>query len=129
MGLNYELAKIKDFEKTCFVGEGNDAPMSPVTESLIFSTITAGTPEITEKNYEEFYIRLTMLEVLYGPPMRSQSGDVSFTLEDVRRHIGLRTNATPFSKAKFNNEVGRILRERATSKLFEQREAPQTATV
>lgn len=125
MALNWSLKDIKDHENVCWIGEGDDSQMNPVTESLIFATISIGIPKISKENCTEVFARLTMLETIYGPPFQAKDGPASYTLEDVRKHIGLGTNATPFTKAKFHGNITRIMRERANAAL---RKAEESAT-
>jgi hypothetical protein len=60
--------------------------MYPDTQSIIFTTMSVGLGEITEKNWLEFYARMNIIERLGGytpiPPER------------VKEHIGLSTNVS-----------------------------------
>lgn len=123
MSLDYNLGGIKNHKDVCFVGEGDEARMNPVTESLIFTMLSIGMPKITDENVQEFFIRAQMVERIYGPPMNSASGPVSYSLDNIRKHVGMSTNATEFSKAKFSSHIGRILRERASGEYHDAKRA------
>tara|TARA_R100001460_G_scaffold7883_5_gene19851 strand:+ start:645 stop:989 length:345 start_codon:yes stop_codon:yes gene_type:complete len=60
------------------------------TESMIYMTIAVGMSNITEKNHLDFWSRLRIMGL-----------DDNHSYQDVKRHIGLTTNATPLTKAKF----------------------------
>jgi hypothetical protein len=88
MSLNYELTRIKDWKSRCLI---DDNRLNPVTEYLIFATMSTGIGEITEKNYIEFFIRLKADDAISPWP----KGEIDITLQNVRDHIGLRTNVFP----------------------------------
>lgn len=72
----------------------------PVTQSLIFSTMSVGIGKWTDKNIAEVYARIRFLEKHYGAFMfeRDEKGnrkDYFFTKEDITRRIGLETNVFP----------------------------------
>jgi len=88
MSLNYQLTKIENYEELCWVKKGEEHyELNPVTHALIFATMVVDIGEITTKNYEEFYARMTLFGKL---------NDITYpTIEDVRAHIGLHTNVFP----------------------------------
>jgi hypothetical protein len=98
MSLNYELSKIKDWSELCFITATEDMPMhglrkgekyiNPKTQNIIFSTIAVGMGTITEENYIEFYIRNKIWDLTHH-----MTDGIS--LEDIKKHIGLRTNVFP----------------------------------
>jgi hypothetical protein len=93
----------------------------PTTEAIILLTMQVGLGTITEKNIDEFFVRLHVIEAIFGP-MVSRNGEPSrISHEDVHRRIGLRVNVTDESKAKWNARVGKILRGRAEGELRTQK--------
>jgi hypothetical protein len=114
MSLNWDLSKIKDQETLCWVGVADDAPMNPITEALIFASIAIGTPMITAENVAEAYTRLSMWQDVVGALVVDVGGADRFvTPDDVRAHIGLKTNASAYTTAKFNGYIIKALREQA----------------
>lgn len=79
MALHYDLTDVKD----AFDAEGN---IKPLTNSMIWATLYVNMREITEENAEEFFVRLQLCFRL------TKSGNSDITLEDVKNHIGLKTN-------------------------------------
>lgn len=130
MALTWNIGKVKDYKTNCFdriPREGNEARlneggfmgpfwyeskddatmlerMSVTTQTLIFATMSVGLGSITEKNAEEFYRRLAWVE-RDGAFRRSSEGDVPFTLEDVKAHIGMTTNVSDETKSKWNKRM------------------------
>jgi len=82
MSLNYNLTKV------------SDKANREKSESIIFMCMAVGIPGITEKNYEEFYFRVTLSNLIYDIP-------TVFTIEDVASHIGLTTNVAKRNRVSF----------------------------
>lgn len=103
MSLNHDISKIKNRKELCFVEyEGEDAEegdkmLNPITQTLIFKTMSIGMGEITLRNWKEFYERVRFVQKLDG--IRHQTnqdeGKLVITPTDVYQHIGLTTNVWP----------------------------------
>lgn len=78
-------------------------------EALIFATMGVGINHITEDNAREFYERVSFIEKVNGASRHGwEDGEhvpVYFTPDEIRRFIGLRTNASVLTKAKFKTNV------------------------
>ena len=102
MALNWNVGKVENFKTVCYNADGK---VNAATETLIWATMIIGMNSITEKNAEEFFIRISMRERLHGALRRDWSGDkpvdVFVTWDEVKAHIGLGTNATNITRAKF----------------------------
>ncbi len=116
MALTYELKHISEHETLCWKLCEKDNPMTgqeagkkymrPVTEALVFATMAIGINTITEKNAEEFFKRVSFFEQVHSPWLHTidESGKRVprlLTLDDVRQHIGLRTNASKRTDVQF----------------------------
>lgn len=95
MPLNWNIEKCKDYK------ELTEADEWPVTESLVFATMPVGIHTITEKNYEEFWARLNLNEKLSGTYLNRAGKPSPITLEQVKRRIGLTTNASTLTRQQF----------------------------
>lgn len=113
MALTWSIEAVADMDATCYVGD----ELSPVTESLIFATMWTGMPQITATNWREFYLRLHMHAQLYVSADYGTLNVDGVTPQQVEAHVGLRTNATEFTKAKFYRNLAGIMRERARNAL------------
>lgn len=124
MALHFDLTGIADFDNVCFEPDGKDRRMKPRSDSLIWASMFVGIDKITEKNYQEFYTRLSIHERLFGAMLRKASvpeevnvavthTDLPCTLEEVRQHIGLSTNAERMTDLQFGKRLMRRLRREA----------------
>lgn len=111
MALNFDLSEIENYETLCWTEtEMGRQTLAPVTEALSFLTISVGIHQITEKNAEEFYDRVTQVEKKRGVTLNSVTEDNELqprpiTLDDVLAHVGLRTNASPMTKTQFGKTL------------------------
>lgn len=106
MSLNYDLGNIANYEEVCFTGKPDQREMSPVTHALIFATMSVDIGRITEKNYLEFYSRAKFVAALFGSTLyetdeQGKCRERNFTIEEIRAHIGLRTNVIDKTRATF----------------------------
>lgn len=102
MSLDYDLTKVP-LEKRSVMEDGK-AMMSLRTQAIIFGTMYVGMSEITEDNAEEFFRRIRFYETVFGPvrifPANAEK-KIMLTAQDIRDHIGLSTNASNLTEAKF----------------------------
>lgn len=113
MSLDWDTTGIENSEEVCFFisGEGNRC-LSGVTEALIWATMEIDIGTITEKNWLEFWMRLAMADAVYGEgKIRYLDKDTSkyrtrsITKDEVRAHIGLRTNVSTRPSATFYKKM------------------------
>ncbi len=122
MSLDWHISKIKDYNQTCFVTEGEDIKLAGLTRTLIYATMAVGIPMITEENAGQFYARLHTYERVNGPYrhvldngkaecgcFKNELVDLFINPEDVWKHVGLKTNAARLSDSKFADEILRLL--------------------
>lgn len=100
MALHWDLTRVQNREEN--YPRNSDGEMNGVTHTLILLTMVVGIGEITEKTAQEFYVRVHFLELLQGGAfMKSAEGDVYFTPQMVRDHIGLSCNVSFETRAKW----------------------------
>ena len=121
MALTWDLTAVKDSKELCWVTDRNDkdkVEMSAVTNTLVWSTMLIGINSITEKTSKAFYRRLIEFEVIHGKGFLVEDGNFRQpTLEEVRLHIGLKTNATVMDNRKWGNNLKRLVKEVATERI------------
>lgn len=111
MSLNWNVSNVENHEAVCFYHDDNgDRRLSQSTHNLIFLTMVVGMNEISESNYKEFYTRVALFERLRGAVRLKQTAaghfvDDPYTLEDIRQHIGLHTNASNEKPAAWRKRV------------------------
>lgn len=128
MGLNWNLSNIKDNETLCWSKLSEDwggmkageEILNPVTEVLIWLTLSTGIPQVTDKTAPEFLARVRMVEATYGAVLHDRDScgnliDKHITAKDVQNHIGLSTNASTLTKTEFVRNLYKSLLSRTTS--------------
>ena len=99
----------------------------PITDALIWATMSVDLGRITEKNVDEFFTRLRMVEKIHGFLLYKRDENKQqislLTYAAVRRRIGLNTNVVDKSKAYFNKRMVERLRDVASKQLSYQKEA------
>lgn len=105
MPLHWDLSKIKDKDSLYW----KDNTFCKKTEMLILAMPCLGFPSITEKNYQGVFKRLWIWEKLHGALTGERTEDGAtpspFSLTDIRRHIGLKTNATSRTEKQFGEAL------------------------
>ena len=103
MALNWDLNKVQDWKQLFHEkDEFENSKMKFVHERILMHTMAVGMRTITEKNWEQFYARVQMWEKIWGAGYYSDDMRPIYTKEeDVKRMIGLWTNAGEFSKTEF----------------------------
>lgn len=97
MSLTFDLSKVPDEVKR---HPDDPQKLNLITETLIWLTRDTTIWEITEENYRRAYVRIAAWERAFGARLveLDTDGEVyprPITMEDVKAHIGLRTNAFP----------------------------------
>ena len=114
MALTYDLTAVKgrDEKYPHKVNADGEEIMNDVTNMLIFVSMITGIREITKTNSEEVFTRIRMSEMIHGGYFLDGDGGYrNITLQEVTDHIGLKTNASDITKAKFNGYMNRQMRE------------------
>lgn len=129
MSLNWDISAVKDGDELCWVTAPEDMPMhgikagervmNPVTNALIWATISVDLRGISKDNAAEFFARLRFTERVNGPFLiraevdgkRPEGSAAWITPKEVADHIGLVCNVTPLTRAqwlkKFSVELDR----------------------
>lgn len=107
MSLNYDLSNIKDRD-TRFPDRDDKGNLDPIIESLIFASIPCGFTDINEDNYREVWVRVNLYQQAVGSFFNKIGPDnelqpLFVKKVDVHDAIGLRTNATRLTRARFLN--------------------------
>jgi hypothetical protein len=78
----------------------------PVTDTLIWKTMSIDLGEITEANLDEWWFRVRLLQLLDGgPELHGGIGSFYLTRQDIDDHIGLSTNVSDKSRAEWLKRV------------------------
>jgi hypothetical protein len=109
MSLDWAVEDVKDWETVCWIeGTKPDTKrLNPITEILIWATMHVGINEITEKNAEKFHSRLMQLHEIGQAIGYNKDGDYTPSLEEIKQHIGLGTNASCYNERKWKEVLKR----------------------
>lgn len=113
MSLNFKLDKIKNYETVTRKGD----ELNPVTNALIWSTMSVGLGSITEKNLQEWLVRLAFSDKLFGTMLKKDGEDRPFTRDELVAHIGLSCNVCDESRVKWTKRMTEHFMREAEYKL------------
>ena len=125
MALHWDYSKIKESTKTwepdgTFDDEGEPlGQMTQVLHTLIWTTMSVGMSEITEKNWKDFYTRMKLLGSDRSLLRRDKDGNftVPISSQEVKDHIGLMTNADTLTKLQFLKRAYRVAYDKVYDKV------------
>ncbi len=126
MALEWDIRDIENTESLWVYNMDGENILSPLTEVMIHLTTNIGLSEITQKNYKTFYKRAKELEVAYG--MRGfltepENQTRMPFLDEVHRHIGLKTNAEYLTPRKWNGNLKRQVEFTANELIAREKES------
>lgn len=105
MALNWNISNCKDHKSLQTEDEW------PITNALIWATMSVGVRDITEKTIPEFYARLTVWEKIVGPMLWGKDEETGELVErgievaDLVKRIGLHTNANSMTRAEWRKNL------------------------
>lgn len=101
-----EIAYYRKHKRRTVIDNGDDdfRVFSVKTEQIIWLTMSVGIGRITEKNWEKFYTRAYAWQRI-----NNHDSDNIIKAKDVYDHIGLRTNASSLTDAKFVKKLMRAV--------------------
>ncbi len=122
MSLDWDITEIKNHNEICKIDIEGDGTyvLHAVTHAMIYNTMAIDIGHITEKNWEEVYRRSIIFDLATGrgPLIDNKTKEnISFTPEDIRNHIGLRTNVIDKPLGQFKTKVFSIMVDTANRKL------------
>lgn len=83
----------------------------PITNALIWATMSVGIRDITEETIPEFYARLRVWENIVGPMLWGKDEETGkleerkVEVDDLRKRIGLHTNASSMTRAEWRKNL------------------------
>lgn len=102
MSLDFSVADIKGYQESEYCTPPWDKEWHPVTSCLVFALNAIGVNRITEENCEEVWRRIHIYFTVTGTTMMLENGEPKmYSIKEIRDHIGLSTNTSPITYAKF----------------------------
>ena len=113
MSLDWNSSECAEYQRVKALkdaADGNECPewedFALLRESAVWATLITGFPKgqwcITEENWREMFRRFNLYEMMRGAMRTINGEDTFFTPAEVRKLIGLTTNAGNTSDAKFH---------------------------
>lgn len=106
MALHWDISNVENHREKCYK---EDNSLKDKTWELLWLTMIVHIGHITKENYIEFWLRLKVWETLSPGGFHLEG----WTLQDIRDHIGLRTNVHT-SKRNWNKALNRHFKETIT---------------
>ena len=124
MSLDWSVEKVKNYKEVCWVDDGPDTVrVNPITEAIIWGLLEIDMGSITDKNWRDVWMRLTIMDAVreegrirYLDEESDKFVTRSITKEEVISHIGLSTNVSNKPSTAFYKKVKQIV-ERETKDL------------
>ena len=109
MSLNFSFKKVNDFEAVT-TDPADPNRWHPVADALVWLSLICGYREITLKNVDKVIARIMAYQSVTGAYLSANGGAVKvyITPEDVRRFIGLSTNASVMTDVQWAKHIARI---------------------
>lgn len=105
MGLDWDVSNCRDWKEM-----QADPTERAITEAIVWATMSVGINEIEAYTVSEFYHRCRLYDSLYGERMYTGIEDKDWkyhsvpkpiSMEDLKRRIGMRTNASELTTYRF----------------------------
>lgn len=101
MALHWNVGKCADYKELI---EGDE---QHVTNAVVFLTMAVGMSSITKKNADAFAARVAIWQQCVGASLSAGAKPLFVTKEDVRRRVGLGTNADSKTMTRFLDDAAR----------------------
>ena len=112
-----QITTYRDEKGEPILGRDGNPQWSPITMALANVTQSIGITRITKKNYKEFYRRMMTIDAVYGGSVNLFAEEyvetITPSLNDVKAHIGMWTNAPNKTLTKFREMVKERILEKA----------------
>lgn len=105
MPLNFNIKDCEDFE-SLWEKDEDGYRLNTKTHTIIHLSMVLGLSKITKQNWFDFYTRMHIYEMCFGPFAYKSAGQPDyFSPKDIHRHIGLTTNVGNLSYTQFMKKV------------------------
>jgi hypothetical protein len=110
MALTWNVTRVAEYEDVTTLCYEDGAPVlsdigekrwHPVTEALVWMSMACGYNNITDANSSAIFARIAAWEAINGPNVTLGGEPYNITLNDVRRHMGMTTNAARKTPKEF----------------------------
>jgi hypothetical protein len=110
MSLNFDFTKVANHEEVT-TDPADSTRWHPVADALVWLSMICGYDEITLKNVDRVIARVMAYQAVTGGYLRSKGTDIYITPADVRRFVGMRTNASTMTDAQWLKRLGALAQD------------------
>lgn len=110
MSLNFQFNKVANFEEVT-TDPANPENWHPVAEGLVWLSLICGYNEIALKNVDKVIARVMAYQAVTGGYLGSKGTPVYIMPADVRRFVGMRTNASTLTDAQWIKRLGTLAQD------------------
>lgn len=118
MALHFGFSKVVDYQRVT-TDPTNPERWHPVADALVWLSVSCGFNRIDENNVDKVTKRIVAFQVVCGNYLRRNVGEdkpwqpIYITPADVRRFIGMWTNASTMTDAQFTKKLGELAMDQA----------------
>lgn len=103
MSLNFNFQNVTNYEEVT-THPADDTRWHPVADALVWLSLICGYREITLKNVDKVISRVMTYQAVGGSYFRG----VYITAQDIRRFVGMTTNASVMTDAQWAKRIASI---------------------
>ena len=104
----WQAHNVKDWDSLLVNGDTGREP-NACTQALINMLYMAGVTEISEENFYEVWMRITLVQGVAGSFVKAADGSPVFlTLNDVKRHIGVEVEGEDRTFQEFGGALRKL---------------------
>ena len=115
MSLDYDFTNVRDWEtlhgglkelQDCTAEEALEYHKSSY---LAFACMAVEMGQVTEANYQEFWIRLSLYQGMNGSFFKFNGKEIYYSLKDVHRRIGYSTNVFTETRTHYLSKIKKLV--------------------
>lgn len=111
MGLHFNFSKVVDHQRVT-TNPTNPDEWHPVADALVWLSMICGFNRIDDKNHAKVALRIAAYQVVTGAYLgrivMGKRSPIYITPQDVKRFIGMTTNASTMTDAQWMKRLGQI---------------------
>lgn len=121
MPLTWDVKDIENYEEK--FPETKEGNWNPITEAITWLSLGCGFNRITKENLEMVAERVIASELAFGPILRRGDGmDVPITYEQIKGHVGYKSNASVKKPAEFLKHLGAGILDKAKREIAKEKQ-------
>ncbi len=110
MSLDFNFSKVANHEEVT-TDPADSTRWHPVADALVWLSMICGYDEITLKNVDKVIARVMAYQAVTGGYLRSKGTPIYIMPADVRRFVGLQTNASTLTDAQWFKRLGTLAQD------------------